>query len=136
MEKIFLLDEHWDSMQADVIARMSEEACGIVAGIDRTSCAVFPVSNMLHSAVRFRMDPEEQLKVFLEMEKHNWQLLAIYHSHLHGPQGPSATDIAEAYYPEAVNLIWSNTSGAWNCFGYSIGEGKMAQVEVVRLPAK
>ena len=136
MEKIFLLDEHWDSMQADVLARMSEEACGIVAGIDRTSCAVFPVSNMLHSAVRFRMDPEEQLKVFLEMEKHNWQLLAIYHSHLQGPQGPSATDIAEAYYPEAVNLIWSNISGAWNCLGYSIREGKMAQVEVVRLPAK
>ena len=83
----------------------------------------------------FKMDPEEQLKVFLEMENHNWQLLAIYHSHLQGPQGPSATDIAEAYFPEAVNLLWSNTTGDWNCLGYSIREGKVAQVEVVRLPA-
>lgn len=136
MSELFLLDEHWRLMQADILERMSEEACGIVAGIDRTSCAVFPVSNMLHSPVKFRMDPEEQLKVFLEMEKHNWQLLAIYHSHLRGPEGPSATDIAEAYYPEAVNLIWSNISGDWMCHGYSIRAGKVAQVAVVRLADK
>ena len=133
ISKLILLDEHWRLMQADILARRSEEACGIVAGIENKSCAVFPVSNMLHSPVRFRMDPEEQLKVFLEMEQQNWQLLAIYHSHLHGPQGPSATDIAEAYYPEAVNLIWSNISGEWNCRGYSIRQGKVDQVAVIRL---
>ena len=66
------------------------------------------------------MDPEEQLAVFNQIEDQDWQLLAIYHSHLQGPEGPSPTDVNEAYYPELVNLIWSNTTGEWICRGFSI----------------
>jgi len=34
-------------------------------------------------------------------------LIAIYHSHPHGPPEPSSTDVARAYYPEAAHLIIS-----------------------------
>ena len=120
-------------MREDILGRYSEEACGIVAGIEETSCAVFPVTNMLHSPVRFRMAPEEQLEVFNQIEDQDWQLLAIYHSHLQGPDRPSPIDIAEAYYPEMINLIWSNTTGEWVCRGFLIEAGQVTPVPIVRL---
>lgn len=131
--KIFLRTEHWDVMYSDILERIAEEACGIVAGVNETSSAVYPVTNVLHSPVRFMMAPEEQLKVLNHIEEKDWQLLAIYHSHLRGPENPSPIDIAEAFYPEAVNLIWSNLSGKWDCRGFLIEKGQVRQIRVVRL---
>ena len=105
----------------------------MVAGDDQTSCAVYPVMNELHSPVRFRMDPEQQLKYFNQLEAEDWQLLAIYHSHLQGPEEPSAIDIAEAYYPGVIYLIWSNTSGEWDCKGFLIEQGLVKPVSIIRL---
>jgi len=79
---------------------------------------------------------EKQLAVFHQVEEQDWQLLAIYHSHLQGPEQPSPTDIAEAYYPELVNLIWSNITGAWICRGFSIQKGRVNPVPVFRLKVK
>jgi len=131
--KLYLYKDHWKIMHADILDRNLEEACGLVAGIDQTSRAVFPVANVLHSPVRFQMDPEQQLTVFNRVEDQNWQLLAIYHSHLQGPELPSAIDIAEAYYPGVINLIWSNTSGEWDCQGFLIEEGLVKPVSIIRL---
>jgi proteasome lid subunit RPN8/RPN11 len=136
ISKLYLHEEHWKSMLADILERLSEEACGIVAGTGGTSCAVFPVTNVLHSPVRFLMDPEEQIDVFNQIEDQDWQLLAIYHSHLQGLERPSPTDIAEAYYPELVNLIWSNTTGEWICRGFLIQKGQVTSIPVVRFEAK
>ena len=55
---------HWQMMLDDITERDLEEACGLVAGVDQTSFEVFPVTNILHSPVRYRMDPEQQLKYF------------------------------------------------------------------------
>lgn len=131
--RLHLHREHWNLMLDDILERNSEEACGMVAGVDMTSCAVFPITNVLHSPVRFLMDPEEQLRAFNQIEDQDWQLLAIYHSHLQGPVHPSAIDVAEAYYPEVINLIWSNISGEWNCRGFLIQAGQVTPVPVARL---
>ena len=120
-------------MLADVEGRNHEEACGLVAGVNQTSCAVFPVVNVLHSPVRYQMDPEQQLQVLLKIEDEVWQLLAIYHSHLGGPQGPSPTDVAEANYPGVIHLIWSRPIGEWSCRGFLIEGGSVQPVPVSRL---
>jgi proteasome lid subunit RPN8/RPN11 len=132
INKLYLRENHWNEMLEDILERSTEEACGIVAGIDGTSCAVFPVTNVLHSPNRFLMDPGEQLDVFNLVEERDWQLLAIYHSHLQGPDSPSPIDIAEAYYPELITLIWSKSFNEWICRGFSIREGKATSVPVVR----
>jgi hypothetical protein len=64
-------------MLDDIGKRNLEEACGLVAGVGQTSLAVYPVTNILHSPVRYRMDPEQQLKYFNLIDENQWHLLAI-----------------------------------------------------------
>ena len=121
-------------MRAAVSARVPEEACGLLAGrIEAevySALAVFPITNVLHSPVRYRMDPTEQLAAFDEIDARGWELVAIYHSHPTGPEGPSATDIGEAYYPEVVYLIWSLNGNEWQCRGYTIQSGEVRPAAV------
>ncbi len=117
-------------MLADVSARTPEEACGLVAGRARRAERVYRVSNALHSPVRFRLDPAEQIHIFLEIEKLGLELVAIYHSHPNGPAIPSPTDVAESAYPETINLIWSAADGKWHCRGFIIQNGEVAEVPI------
>ena len=130
MSKILLFHEHWDQMRADVIERAPLEACGLVAGKDNRSLKVFTISNSLQSQIRFKLDPQEQLDALLSMEEYGWDLLAIYHSHPAGPPYPSPTDISEAAYPEAVNLIWYPHRGDWSCRGYFIQAGAVTEIHL------
>ena len=115
---IYLTPEHWTQMEIDVSAKTPEEACGIVAGEGNRSRLVIPVTNILHDAYRFRMDPEEQLKAFLLIEDNGWDILAIYHSHPHGINSPSITDYKELTFPGIVYLIWYHDVNKWQCRGY------------------
>ncbi|HZD56017.1 MAG TPA: M67 family metallopeptidase [Anaerolineales bacterium] len=117
-------------MQADVSRRAPEEACGLVAGRDNTGVEVIPVTNALHSPVRYRMDPNEQLEAFNRIEELGLEIVAIYHSHPSGPSYPSPTDVGEAFYPEAVYLIWFGSTHGWDCRGFLIRE---AEVEEIRI---
>ena len=100
---------HWRQMKAHILSTLPEEACGLLGGIQNQVQTVWPITNSLHSPTRFRMEPTEQLKAFLWLEEHHQQLLGIFHSHPNGPPTPSATDLAECYYPEAFTLIWAPT---------------------------
>lgn len=83
------------------------EGCGLMAGQAGFVQKLYPVTNSLASPTAYEMEPVEQLAAMLDMEAHNWDLLAIYHSHPNGPEVPSRTDIDKAYYPEAVHVIVS-----------------------------
>jgi proteasome lid subunit RPN8/RPN11 len=117
-------------MQADVGGRAPEEACGLVAGRDNIALEVIPVTNALHSPVRYRMDPQEQLEAFTRIEERGLEIVGIYHSHPSGPAQPSPTDIAEAFYPEAVYLIWSRSEQDWNVRGFLIEEEKVEEIRI------
>lgn len=111
-------------MRAEVARCAPEEACGLLAGRwAGETCqvaVVFPVTNLLHSATRYRLDPAEQLAVFDQIDSLGLELVGIYHSHPTGPDHPSPIDIAEAYYPEAVYLIWFVRGGEWTCSAFTI----------------
>jgi len=53
------------------------------------------------------MEPEEQLRVFQEIEKQALEVLAIYHSHPHTAAFPSQQDVNYAFYPDSLILIIS-----------------------------
>jgi proteasome lid subunit RPN8/RPN11 len=127
---ITISSTHWAAMRRHVAAEAPLEACGLVAGWNHQSEAVFPVTNELHSPTAYRFAPQEQLDLFLRLEKAGWDLLAIYHSHPAGPELPSETDIAQAAYPDSVYLIWSKIKGEWQCRGFLIRAEKATEIPI------
>jgi [CysO sulfur-carrier protein]-S-L-cysteine hydrolase len=123
---LFLNKSHWVQMEEDIIAKAPEEACGIILGEDNQSQIVIPITNILHSSTRFRMEPKEQLVAFLLAEEKSLEILAIYHSHPQGIDKPSITDLEELTYPEIFYLIWYSTDSIWNCRVYLMTHLKQA----------
>jgi proteasome lid subunit RPN8/RPN11 len=124
-------------MAEDVARQAPLEACGLLAGDIQgegyAAQTATSITNKLHSPTRFRMEPYEQLAAFNQMEAQDQELVGIYHSHPRGPDEPSVTDIAEAYYPEAVYLIWSCTAEEWICRAFTIQQGEVRPVRLVIL---
>lgn len=114
---------YWESIRQQVTACLPEEACGLLAGTAGLVQRIYPITNALHSPLRYRMDSKQQLNAFLDIEKNGWELLGIYHSHPQGPDQPSATDIAEAHYPESIYVIVSPWLDDWQCRAFTIQAG-------------
>jgi proteasome lid subunit RPN8/RPN11 len=91
---------------------------------------VYPVRNELASPVRYRVHPEDLIRVVQELESRGWELVGIYHSHPHGPPVPSPTDVAEAYYPESVYLIAAPVQGEWRLRAFWIVNGQVREVPI------
>lgn len=121
---------HWDAMRRHVLAHAPLEACGLLAGAKGRVARVFPVKNAAASAVRFRMDPEEQLRAFAQIESAGQELLAIFHSHPSGDSAPSPTDIREAAYP-VVQIIWSSIGGRWQARGFWLEGDQVIEVLLI-----
>ncbi len=130
-ESITLTQAQWEQMLADVERRAPEEACGLIAGRGREVQTVLPMTNALHSTVRYRLEPKEQLQAFQWIESQGWELVGIYHSHPKGPASPSPIDVAEAYYPEVLYLIWYREGKQWNCRAFSIRDGKVSEIPII-----
>ena len=117
-------------MEAHVSAETPNEACGLIAGHNGEAQHIFLIENELKSPMRYRMAPKQQLDAFMDMEMEGWELLAIYHSHPNGPSGPSQTDLAEAFYSEALQVIWSRTGERWLCRAFLFENKEAAEVEI------
>ncbi len=107
------------------------EACGILAGKDNRVEKVYSLVNEDPSPTFYRIDSKEQFRVMKEMRQAGLELAGIYHSHTSSQAYPSATDVALAYYPEAVYLILTlmdrKNPGVR---GFTIIEGKITEVRV------
>lgn len=67
----------------------------------------FKLKNAEQSPVRYSMSPQEQIKVFEEMDREALEMVAIYHSHTHTLPFPSETDVRLSFYPEISSVIIS-----------------------------
>lgn len=123
-----------EQMVADVSARAPQEACGLVAGVGNICLAVYPLTNKLHSPISYQIDPQEQFDTFQLIEDNGWELLAIYHSHPAGPPALSPRDIAEAFYPQAVYLIWYPTGDVWDCKGFLVRQYTPEEIKILVNP--
>jgi len=134
-ERLFIPVHLWIAMQAHVEKEAPIEACGILggnqSGVDLQAQLIFPARNELHSAHRYRMDAHDQLDAFNQLEEVGLDMVGIYHSHPQGPSTPSIMDIKEAYYPDAVYLIWAFDGMKWDCRGYSIQVGVVQEIPVI-----
>jgi proteasome lid subunit RPN8/RPN11 len=89
--------------------------------------------NAAASPYRYLMDPQEQLRVMLEVDDADEAVWAIVHSHVASPPRPSATDIGLAAYPDALYLLCSFSSEppdlrAWTIVGGAVNEVVLERV--------
>ena len=103
---------HYLAMQRHVASEAPLEACGLLAGRNGVSEAVYPIPNALHSPTRYRMEAEAQVRAFFALEEAGLELMAIYHSHPQGPPLPSSIDVREATYPVPY-IIWAPLGQTW-----------------------
>lgn len=102
-----------------------------MAGRDGLVTAVYPIENILNSQTAYEMAPLPQIEAMLAIEAHGDELCAIYHSHPHSPAYPSPTDVAQAYYPDAIYLIVSLQERAQPIMrGFRIVDGTVRETAV------
>jgi proteasome lid subunit RPN8/RPN11 len=88
------------------------ECCGVIAADDGRPVKVFPATNIDASAVTYRIDAKDQLRIERAIDAEGWDTWAYYHSHTHSEAYPSPTDRShakrvEAFYPDVRFLILS-----------------------------
>lgn len=112
------------------------EVCGLVGAVDEHPVSLYPVTNVADTpASHFRMEPQAQIRAMEAMRERGEALLAIYHSHPATPPEPSARDLDELGYPEALMLIISlNIKGvlemrAWQRSGDGVAEVPLRVME-------
>ena len=74
------------------------------------------------------IDPQEQLKVWLELEDAGEVPWAIVHSHVSSSAVPSATDVGLAFFPDSLYVICSLMDETPTIRGWSISEGVVTEV--------
>ncbi len=88
---------------------LPHEACGLLAGrrADGRITAFHPARNEHACALRFSVHPEDLVRIVLGMEAAGEELVAVFHSHVGSAAVPSATDVRESRYPDALHLLAS-----------------------------
>jgi proteasome lid subunit RPN8/RPN11 len=105
------------------------EVCGLI-GLGPTGTTLYPVANVARDAARrFELDPKGQIAAMRAMRDRGERLFAIYHSHPHSPAWPSARDLEQAAYRDALYLIVSlNTRGVLEMRGFRLTEAGVVEV--------
>jgi proteasome lid subunit RPN8/RPN11 len=127
------------SLPAEIAAQIVEhaqsgypdEVCGLVAGRGGVATMTYPGRNISPTpAVAYEIDHDTLARIF-EFEDAGLELVAIYHSHPRGPETPSPTDIARAFYPDSGYLIVSLATPDWPVVrGFRIAEERVREIAI------
>jgi [CysO sulfur-carrier protein]-S-L-cysteine hydrolase len=114
------------------------ECCGLLAGRGTRVERLYRGTNVDRSPYTYRLDPQEQLQFFKAIDAEGLDLLGIYHSHTQSAAYPSKTDVARAFYPDAVYVIVSlrdsqSAAGDVQVKGYRIRDGQITAEELVEV---
>jgi len=112
------------------------EACGLLAGrtegMRREVQALRTAKNALNSPSRYQLDPEEQLRLFLEIEGEGREVVGVYHSHPYWSADPSEVDRAMAHYREFSYLIYSVPKDEFKSFSYLGGQLGLEEISIIK----
>lgn len=93
-------------------AGLPNEACGLVVGgrpaaNGGAALRWVPLANPAASPYRYEIDPEDLLRLTIELDEADEVIWAIVHSHVASPARPSPTDVRQSFYPDALYVIVS-----------------------------
>jgi proteasome lid subunit RPN8/RPN11 len=77
----------------------------MLLGRDDEIVEAVPARNLAAEANRYLVDPQDHISVRRRIRGTGVDLVGFYHSHPHAAARPSATDVAEASYPDHLYLI-------------------------------
>ncbi len=116
-----------DDMVAHARADNPNECCGLVSRRDGDAVTVYRTTNTEASRFRFVINPQEQLRIYTEIEDAGLDLGAIYHSHTRSEPYPSQTDINFAKdWPGVLWIIIGLANGEPEVRTYEIRDGEVA----------
>jgi proteasome lid subunit RPN8/RPN11 len=127
MQSLLLSKEQMQAMIAYVHSHAPLESCGLLAGRGSKVEKIFFVQNQAHSAVRYVMDPIEQLNALEWIDSNDMNLVGIFHSHPTGPEIVSQTDVDQAAYA-VTYVILAPVDGTWHARGFWIENGGFREV--------
>ena len=116
---------------------LPNEGCGLLVS-DRTAedggvpTRFVGMRNAAASPYRYLMDPDEQLRVMLEIDDADEVVWAIVHSHVASPPRPSATDVGLAAYPDALYVLCSFLAEPPEVRAWTIVDGAVNEVVLER----
>lgn len=129
----------YEKMLNHALAERPNEACGLIAGIDREDGVrqidhVYLLKNTDASNEHFTLDPKEQLAAVKDMRANSWKPLGNWHSHPESPSRPSEEDKRLAYDSKASYLILSlmdENAPVLNAFHVENGEVRKEELEIL-----
>lgn len=109
------------------------ECCGFLLGTGDDVRYAVALINRARGPTRYRVDPRDHLAVrrVLRMVAPPLEIVGVYHSHPRGPAVPSATDVAEAHYPDWVHVIATLGRRA-RTHAFRIRHGQVEPLRIVR----
>jgi proteasome lid subunit RPN8/RPN11 len=122
-----------EALVASLRSALPNEGCGLLVSDRVARDGGLPrrfvgMRNAAASPYRYLMDPEEQLRVMLEIDDADEVVWAIVHSHVASPARPSATDVGLAAYPDALYLLCSFATEPPEVRAWTIIEGAVNEV--------
>ena len=130
------------SLQSQVVAAIVDhareaapaECCGLLLGHGDAIVEAVRTRNIADRPTRFQIDPEGHIRARREARARGLEVLGFYHSHPHSEARPSATDRAEAEYPDCLYVIVSLASepptfGLFRLRDGNFGEGLSVRVD-------
>lgn len=87
-----------------------EEVCGVLGGVHGSETRRVERAERVPNVAstpewRYELDPAEQLRAMRAVEDEGREVVGFYHSHPEGPRRPSATDEAQATWPDVSYVI-------------------------------
>jgi proteasome lid subunit RPN8/RPN11 len=124
-----------DAFIAWALAGRPNEACGLIAAPTTAEdggmpTRFLPMRNAAASPYRYLIDPEEQLRVMLDIDDEDEVVWGICHSHVASAPEPSSTDVGLAAYPDALYLICSLADPEPVVRAWSIRDGAVSEIVI------
>lgn len=112
---------------------LPNESCGLLVSHAYASEGgaperYLPLANAAESPYRYLIDPQEQLRAWLDLEDAGEVPWAIVHSHVASAAVPSATDVGLAFFPDSLYVICSLADEMPSVRAWSIVEGAVGEV--------
>jgi proteasome lid subunit RPN8/RPN11 len=132
---VVILQSAVDAIVAHAQETAPDECCGLLVGAgDRIDQAI-RARNLERGPARYRIDPRDHIALMKRLRGSDRDVIGAYHSHPRSSAAPSASDVAEAFYPDFVYLIVSlMTANQPECRAWRLRDGAAEEIALLREP--